>query len=387
VDGEERETSDSLRGSVTQLLATPQRVGFYRAVELLVRATAHTGADPVGSTRGPEFESIRFRHDPSLVFSASDVTAIARVERKVENVVVGGLTEAYFEVTTTFLGLTGTVSPLPAYFAEEVIHEDPDHPAQRQFLDLFHHRSLSLFYRAHSKYSFVTDYESSAGDAWSRRSLCLTGFDGFGGLRAPAGMSLQKLLRLAPLLATRSRTADGLIAAVADVLAQYLNGAPVDVKQFVGRWVTIDERQLLRLGRENCTLGEDAVIGRRVFDRGGKFRIVLGPLENDAFRQFLPGARGLTQLRDLVSLYVRDPLEFDVELILAKPPVLRLGSSADRASRLGLDSWLRASDTRETSMIVQVPSETSSSAAEANDNAAPALATSAQGGAPHGLAR
>ena len=35
MDGEERKTDDSLRGSVTQLLATPQRVGFYRAVELL----------------------------------------------------------------------------------------------------------------------------------------------------------------------------------------------------------------------------------------------------------------------------------------------------------------------------------------------------------------
>jgi type VI secretion system protein ImpH len=163
-------------------------------------------------------------------------------------------------------------------------------------------------------------------------------------------------------------------------------GAPVDVKQFVGRWVPIDERQLLRLGRDNCTLGEDAVVGRKVFDRGGKFRIVLGPLENDSFRQFLPGARGLVQLRDLVMLYVRDPLEFDVELILAKPPVLRLGSSADRASRLGLDSWLRASDSRETSMIVQVPSETSSSNADANA-AAPAPSPPAHGGQTHGLAR
>ena len=68
----------------------------------------------------------------------------------------------------------------------------------------------------------------------------------------------------------------------------------------------------------------------------------------------------------MVTLYVRDPLEFDVELILApgEAPSMRLGSSPKDASRLGFDSWLTVGADREVHMIVQVPQATSSTASE-----------------------
>lgn len=363
MDGEERKTDDSVTPSLAALLASPQRVGFYRAVELLERATPN--AVRVGDTGPVGREAIRFRHDPSLAFSASDVTNIVVRRRKVDDVAHGANEEPYYEVTTTFLGLTGTVSPLPTYFVEDVIHEDADHPAQREFLDLFHHRVLSLFYRAHTKYSFLTDYTSDSRDPWSRRSLCLAGFDGFGD-RLPTSLSIPHLLRLAPLMARRARTSEGLVAVLSDVLAKTLNGATVSVDQFVGRWVSIEERQLLRLGVANTTLGEDATVGRKVFDRGGKFRVILGPLRRKAFEELQPGKPGLELLREVVTLYVRDPLEFDVELILApgEAPSMRLGSSPKDASRLGFDSWLTVGADREVHMIVQVPQATSSTASE-----------------------
>ncbi len=363
MDGEERKTDDSVTPSVAALLAQPRRVGFYRAVELLERATPN--AVRIGDVGPVGREAIRFRHDPSLAFSASDVTRIVLHRRKADDVVNGSSSEPYYEVTTTFLGLTGTVSPLPAYFVEDILHEDPDHPAQREFLDLFHHRVLSLFYRAHQKYSFLTDYTSDSRDPWSRRSLCLAGFDGFGD-RLPTGIPVQQLLRLAPLFARRARTADGLVAVLSDVLNKVLDGAAVNIDQFVGRWVSIEERQLLRLGVANTTLGEDATVGRKVFDRGGKFRVVLGPLRRKAFEELQPGKAGLELLREVVTLYVRDPLEFDVELILApgEAPSMRLAGSRKDASRLGFDSWLTVGADREVHMIVQVPQATSSTAAE-----------------------
>lgn len=365
MDGEERKTDDSLSPAVTALLAAPRRVGFYRAIEILERATPT--AVRVGELGPIGREGIRFRHDPSLAFSASDVTSIRVRKRDVGDVSEGGATaDIFYEVTTTFLGLTGTVSPLPAYFIEEVVHEDADHPAQREFLDLFHHRVLSLFYRAHAKYSFVTDHTRDGRDLWSRRSLCLAGFDGFADRLAITSLPIYRLLRLAPLLARRSRTADGLVAVVADTLADVLNGAKVAVDQFVGRWVTIEERQLLRLGRANSTLGEDATVGRKVFDRGGKFRLILGPMRRRAFEALQPGKEGLERLREVVTLYVRDPLEFDVELILApgEAPSMRLSGNTSDGSQLGRNSWLTVGADREVHMIVQVPQATTSSTAE-----------------------
>lgn len=375
MDGEERTSDDSLKQSVTSLLATPQRVGFYRAVELLERATPR--AVRIGELGPVGRESIRFRHDPSLAFSASDVSGVEVRKRNVADVVEGATSETYYEVTTTFLGLTGTVSPLPQYFAEDIIHEDADHPAQRQFLDMFHHRVLSLFYRAHTKYSFVTDYTSDSRDPWSRRALCLAGFDGFGDRLAITNLPIARLLRLAPLMARKARTADGLVAVVSDVLSTVLGDAPVTVEQFVGRWVTIEERQLLRLGVANTTLGEDATIGRKVFDRGGKFRLSLGPMRRRAFEEFQPGRAGLELLRDVVTLYVRDPLEFDIELILApgEAPSMRLGATARDASKLGTDTWLTVGADREVRMIVQVPQTTSSTAPGVESPDAPTTTT------------
>jgi hypothetical protein len=91
----------------------------------------------------------------------------------------------------------------------------------------------------------------------------------------------------------------GLVAVLSDVLGKVLDGAPVNVDQFVGRWVAIEERQLLRLGVANTTLGEDATVGRKVFDRGGKFRVILGPLRRKAFEELQPGKAGLELLREV----------------------------------------------------------------------------------------
>lgn len=382
MEGEERPAADPVSEAlVAQLLARPQRVGFYRAVEILERSNPH--AVRVGELGPVLKEVVRFRHDPSLTFSTSDVRSIQRRERSVEEAVDGAVAGPIYEITSTFLGLTGTVSPLPTYFAEGVIHEDDDHPAQREFLDLFHHRVLSLFYRAHTRYSYTSDYLSDQQDAWSRRTLALAGVDTFDGRGPVVDLPLWRLLRLAPLLATRARTASGLVSVVSDTMSEVLDGASVSVEQFVGRWVTIDERQLFRLGVSNCTLGEDATIGRRVFDRGGKFRLVLGPLRRGAFQQFLPGAKGLDALRDLVLFYVRDPLEFDVELILApgETPAMRLSSRQGDASRLGLDSWVTVNADRETRVVVPVPLQSSSSATVADPE------PDAAEGAPYGIAR
>jgi type VI secretion system protein ImpH len=116
----------------------------HRAPRARHQGAAHGDYGPVNE------ESIRFRHDPSLTFATSDVSSIkARPRRAGET--GDGPDEPVYEITTTFLGLTGTVSPLPTYMAEEVLHEDHDRPAQREFLDVFHHRIISLFYRAHAR--------------------------------------------------------------------------------------------------------------------------------------------------------------------------------------------------------------------------------------------
>jgi type VI secretion system protein ImpH len=117
-----------------------------------------------------------------------------------------------------------------------------------------------------------------------------------------------------------------------------LIGAPVSVEQFVGRWVTIEERQLLRLGIANTTLA-----GRRhhrapgVRPRGEVQAGARAPAPEGLPALSAGRRRPRADLRELVTFYVRDPLEFDVELILApgETPSLRLSASPGEGSRLG----------------------------------------------------
>ena len=71
-------------------------------------------------------------------------------------------------MTVTFLGLTGPSGVLPRHYTELLLRLDKDakgagKDALRDWLDLFNHRFISLFYRAWEKYRFYIPLRSGAG--------------------------------------------------------------------------------------------------------------------------------------------------------------------------------------------------------------------------------
>jgi type VI secretion system protein ImpH len=304
-----------------------RRAGFY---PLVLALEAIAGGPPVGSALDPAEERVRFRHDPALSFSTGDVSSVREVRRD-----AGDAEHRAFEVTTTFLGLTGGVTPLPHYIAEEVAQEEPDAAQVRAFLDLFHHRMLSLFVSALAAHDVANGWRSSGTDPWTRRLLAILGLDA-----AQEGVSLPlppwRLLRLAPLLGGAMVTADALESAIADALLFELGEVNVTVEPFVGTWAAIAPDEVTRLGRQGGRLGQDCVLGQRVYDVAGKFRVVVGPLDAELYQRAQKG--GVPHVvKDFVTALITEPLDFDVELSLAAgaAPVLTLG-----ASRLGRDAWL-----------------------------------------------
>jgi type VI secretion system protein ImpH len=80
------------------------------------------------------------------------------------------------------------------------------------------------------------------------------------------------------------------------------------------------------------------MLGARVWDRQHKFRVALGPLSMTDYQRFLPGGGSLVRLADWVRNYVRDPLEWDLNLQLRRADVPRL--ALGRQLRLGYTTWL-----------------------------------------------
>ena len=316
------------RGALTgRLVKEGHRFSFFQAVRLIERM--RPDAARVGHQGPVAREAIRFRPALNFGFAPSDVESIAEVGEG-------------FEITTTFLGLYGAVSPLPNYFTEQLLEQEEE-SLLREFVDLFHHRLISLFYRAWEKYRFASGFAPGGRDLVSRRLLGLLAIDPD---RLPAGHRVPaiRLLGLAGVLTQVPHSAASIRAAV----AEHFEGVPVGLESFIGRWTAVPDDQRARLGAANARLGRDLTVGDRVFDRGCTFRVALGPLGLDDFLSFLPGGPRIQELREIVDLVNGDGLDYEVELSLRaeETPPVRLGVEP---ARLGWCSWLgkpERSDTR-----------------------------------------
>ncbi len=76
------------------------------------------------------------------------------------------------------IGLVGSGSPLPAFYAEQALGDSEDGNPTRNFLDLFHHRLQRLMLPIWKKYRYRASFESGALDPFSSRLFALIGLGG-----------------------------------------------------------------------------------------------------------------------------------------------------------------------------------------------------------------
>lgn len=341
--GADREPDHPL---IRRLEREPRQFTFFQAVRLLQRAA--TGAVPVGHRGPPDREAVRLRPSSSLGFQSSGVTRLVR--RTADG--PGHL------LTTSILGLYGASSGLPAYMSEDILAYEtqnaPEPDPVRLFLDVLNHRLLSLLYRSWEKYRWPFRFEPGAADVTSREMLALLGIADEA-LERAIGVPPTRLLRYAAFITQRPKGA----VALSGVLSDYFGGPPVQISQCVLRWVPVPPRDRCRLGAANSTLGADLVVGESAIDEAGKFRIHLGPFEDDPrFQDFLPDTQNAADLGALVRLLVPDPLEYDVELTVRGPHVPAVRLTADeRAARLGWTSWLLSGPAEDRSEVFPAPPE------------------------------
>ncbi|WP_322029016.1 type VI secretion system baseplate subunit TssG [Paraburkholderia sp. J76] len=304
--------------------ANANRFDFFQAVRLV--ECAHRGLPRVGASLRPRDDALRFGQEPELVFFPTTLRHFAVKQ------------DAPPKLAVNFFGLLGPNGPMPTHLTEYVRHRarNAGDPTFARFLDVFHHRMVSLFYRAWATAQPVVSLDRGDDDRFSAYVGTVFGLNE-GALRNRDTVPDFAKLHFAGLLAGPTRHAAGLRI----VLSRFF-GLPVEVLQNVGHWMKLPESSLTRLGSrdEDARLGIGTMLGARVFDRQHKFRVVLGPLSLRDYERFLPGGASLARLADWIRLYVRDPLEWDVNLQLqrAQVPFLALG----RRQRLGYTTWLHA---------------------------------------------
>lgn len=311
---------------IQDLIANAARFAFFQTVRLLEQS--HPDQAPLGRVGPAAREPIRLRPSASLAFPTSDVESIEFI----------GDDDGHcsrFRLTVNFLGLYGTVSPLPVFYTEDIITADLDESNRRHFMDLFHHRLLSLLYRCWEKYRYYVQFRPGATDPFSQRMFALLGL-GDPSLREESDLYWPRLLPFLGLLGMRSRSA----TVVAGVVSHYFGGIPVELEQCVMRWVPFQKEQRNALGRINCTLGEDSTLGTVFRDHSGKCRLHIGPLDFAGFEKFLPIGACYGAVRELMRFSMRDQLDFDVEVWLKADEIPELTLGKNAACRLGWSTWL-----------------------------------------------
>jgi type VI secretion system protein ImpH len=252
-----------------------------------------------------------------------------------------------------FFGLLGPQGPMPLHFTEFVrdrLHHHGD-ATLAHFLDIFHHRLLSLFYRAWAQAQPVVHGDRPDTDRYRAWLLACAGAPADGGALPPAALAFH-----AGALAGRSRHPESLVK----VLRQYF-GVTARVEPHVGHWLAIDIADRSQLGyarnrsergaQAPAGLGQSANAGSRVWDRQYRFRLHLGPLNMAQYQAFLPGGSAWPALQDWVRLLAGRELQWDLQLSLAASaqPEARLG----RNLRLGVVGWLGSGASRHADLATR----------------------------------
>lgn len=320
----------------------PERYSFQQAIRLLENAhrAANAPRKAVGTDAAPADEVVRFSAQTGFSHPSGELTAVKAQGDSV------GQSLIPVSVEVSFIGLTGPNGVLPDHYTALLLSRlRANDTALRDFLNLFNHRLISLFYRASEKYRLPAAFERAAAedatDDFTNVIRSLTGLTTPGQLGRTE--SDATALQFAGMFSRDVRPAVALQA----ILQSHFD-LPFRIEQFCGQWLRLDEDQQTRLQDDSSHaghynhLGVDAVLGERVRDVQGRFAVVVGPLREDQFRQFLPHGEQLAQLCQLVRRFVGTEFDFNVQFELQPKdvPNCTLGGDSSKSSRLGWNTWL-----------------------------------------------
>jgi len=333
-----RPTSDAI-ALQQAILAHPYKFGFYQTLRRF--ESIYNTKPRIGTSVRPADDIVRLIQEPSLIFAPATIAAFTSGD-------AGKLPE----LSVTFFGMFGPNGPLPLHLTEYARDRirNSDDPTFSEFLNIFHHRMLSLFYRSWANAQPTVNFDRPQQDRFSVYIGSLFGL-GMPSLRNRDNIPDFAKLHFAGRLSAHSHNAEGLVAMI-----QSFFEVPVVIEQFVGEWLElpVDCRFQLGVSPQTSTLGVSATIGEFVWQCQQKFRIILGPLDKKDYRRFLPGYESEKRLRSMVRNYVGDSMNWDLNLVLKKgnAPSIKLGLD----DNLGWNTWLgKITDENDISDLILEP--------------------------------
>lgn len=323
--GEHRTTIDTLEHPLAELCEKIRSADFVAAV----REIECTFPDKprIGDAVRVRDDILRFSQNLTLGFKGQALQSLQPAPGSHE-----------YRLYVNFFGLLGSHGPMPLHYTEYADQRARHHsdPTFKEFLDLFNHRMLSLFYRAYVQFDPAVNFDRPENNSYAEFLGALSGL--LPGVSKNRDSISDNAKRQYPgWFSSTAKSPDGIAAIVEDYF-----GLPVSIKEWVGGWLPLPEISRSRLGSgpASMQLGRSVYIGSRIWSIRHKFNVVLGPLDSETFASFKPGGARALSLHDLVRNYLGDEWDWDLQLILKKEDIRHM--RLDRSHALGFDSWMKS---------------------------------------------
>lgn len=317
MDTAKRSTATSV---VKRLFNQPYDFSFLQAVRLFQKLLPN--GDLIGTTLSPSEDPISFSGRYTYSLPSSDIYRIHVADNK-----------PLMEVN--FWNIAGPHGALPNPLSEKVVERIREGDfALKEFIDIFNHRLLSVYYCVAQKYSFVLSPKRSIQTTVGHMLSAVGGVDP--NQEKYLSLSTEDLIQYAGIIWQRPRSAAGL----EQILSDYFQ-VPVHIEQFVGAWTDINRRQRSFIGTRrgrNHKLGKTTFLGKRFWQAGHHFIVHLGPLTAEQFHQFIPTGLAYVEMCDLIKFYAPLELTFQLKMSLKESESL-VGLGFDNLARENRLGW------------------------------------------------
>ncbi len=302
-----------------RLFAESQTFSFFKAVRLLEELS--TGAGELGKTLEPGKEPVRFSVKPGFAFPPCEINSIESRE------------DGPPVMSVAFMGMIGPSGVMPYWFNEMALNRNREKDfSLTSFLDIFHHRLITLFYLAWKRSRFAENYSEDHTDRLSAMLLSLTGL-GSKWLLEISGLPAERFLFYTGQLSRPAPSVSSLTAVISS-----MTGTDVSLDQFRERSIKLTPEDMTSLGTANAALGVNTVVGSEVTDMQTGFRVNIGPMGYDEYLKFLPGGDMSEPVKAMVRFSAGIEYEYDLKIILKKEEVPPLGLGL--GYRVGQTTWM-----------------------------------------------
>ena len=330
LEAEDR-TTEALLTWLPSIRKAPYQYDFHTVLRCL--ECAYNRAPRLGESTKPKDDLVRLSQQPFLHCPNS---AIHNFQPKVK--------KKPAQLSSYLFGLFGPNGPLPIHITEYIRQrslQEKDTTASA-FLNLFHHRLLSYYYRAWADSEPVTHL-----DRHSSSNILNTIIHSLSGAHTDkknpknnkkiGDFNDLEQYYYAGHLSAKHRPAEGL----ASILSHYFK-CQFTIDQFTPRWVNIPKQDQTCLSRTLSTtkqLGYNMMLGKKVLSAQQQINIVMYSNTFKRFTDFLPNQKkDLNSLINIIKRYLGSTFEWQliIKIKSDQVPQWQLGQT----THLGWTLWL-----------------------------------------------